>query len=602
MKKILCGVLTVAMLLGSAVAVNAEKSFSDLSDAKWAEPYILEMAEMNFISGYPDGSFKPNKEVTHLEGLVLFSRAMGSNSEAMEDVIKYAVEKYGDDVKEYGITFGEKEVCFMLYREALTLDELDKYIAKNVANAPMTRSEAAVVITKAMAAEKKAKAELILDLSYDDAKEIPASDAKYVYYVSEEGIMTGVDNNRFAPKGNVTRAQISVMLSRAVDKMALSFIDTTLQKVDSAEGVLISADGTFEYSSNTIMFAAGEKTEASSMPKNALATLVTVNNEVVFVDAYTSVSNETLKAIYYDSFTANDTLTIRVKTEAATDSEYFTCANNVKITRNGSTTVISAFEKGDHVTLTLVNDIVTAIAANQETTRIENAVIESIDASGDVKITISHADSLYNGASFYLANEVSFVKNGANADISNLLRGDKVSLTIEYGKVRTITATSNKKTVEGTIKEIHISAAPYMIIDVNGEVEKYDIPASIKIKINGAEGSIYDFRLMDIVKISIESQAITSITATSVQSTAKNISFGTVTGVNASYGSIKVSYIEDGVEKEETVMCKKNTSTKIQTAAGKDATISSIKEGTVISVRGNVENGSFIASLIIIEE
>ena len=132
MKKIICGLLSAAMMFAGAIAVNAEDIFSDLGSVSWAAPYIEEMADMGFISGYEDGTFRPNNDVTHLEGLLLFSRAMGSNSEAMEKILEYAVNEYGDTVDKYNLSFGKEEVCFMLYRGALTVDELDDYIAADV--------------------------------------------------------------------------------------------------------------------------------------------------------------------------------------------------------------------------------------------------------------------------------------------------------------------------------------------------------------------------------------------------------------------------------------------------------------------------------------
>ena len=530
---------------------------------------------------------------------------MGSNSEAMERAVEYAVAQYGDTVAKYGLSFGTKEICFMLYRGALTVDELDSYIAKDIANTPMARHKAAVVITKAMAAEKKAKAELILDLTYNDAKNIPAASSKYVYYVTKSGIMTGMEGNLFAPNLNLTRAQISVMLSRAVDKMGISFVDTTLTEVRTTNGTIVTADEVYSYTSDTVMYSDGQITDASSMPKNADATLVFVNDEIVFVDAYTTAENGTKNAVFYDYSIANDITSLKVKFDDSSSSEYIECSQKAKFTRDGQSASISAFEIGDRVSVTIENGVVTEMSANQDTTTIADATIEKVNISAEIEITISHDDAEYDGATYLLGNDAVFYKNGVKTDFSNLLRGDEADLTIEYGKIVKVKATSKQKTVEGTIKEIHISAEPYMIVDVNGNEEKYDIASAVKIKINGEDGSLYDFRLLDTVKITIESQAITSISATSLQSTSKNITAGTVIGVNASYGSIRVSYNDNGVTKEETVICKQNgstTNTKIMTANGKEGSMRDIKEGTVISIRGNVENGSFIASLIIIEE
>lgn len=600
MKKILCGILSAATLLASGTAVLAKSTFSDLETVEWAAPYIEEMAEMGFISGYEDGTFRPNNDVTHLEGVLLFSRALGSNSEAMEKILEYAVKEYGDIVDGYNLSFGKEEVCFMLYRGALALDDLDDYIGADVKNTPLKRYEAAMLITKAMMAEKEAKAEVLIDLAYTDAKSIPAVASKYVYYVTENGIMNGMDGNIFSPDTNVKRSQIAVMLSRTVDEMAISFFDTTVNYVNTADGTVETDDGAFAYTSNTMMYTEGEKTSASDMPSEVSAILTVIRDKLTFVDALASKPDEVVNGVFYSYFTSNDVLNLQVTPTGASKTQYYECASGISVTRNGEKSTIIDFKKGDYVSLQLKNGKVTAISAEQQTTYIKDAVISDIQIDDDLVITIEHEDSEYDGMILNIANDVSVTKNSVSKDLSDIYRGDKVTLTLEYGQVTRIVATSTKKTLEGSIREIHISSSPYMVVSINGAEEKYDIPSSVSIKINGETGSIYDFKLGDTVKITIESQAITSISATSVQSGSYSITAGVVTAVNSSYGFIKVSYEADGITKEETVMCKDSTATVID-SQGKTSSMKNISVGDIVTIRGTMDNGAFVASIILIE-
>lgn len=600
MKKLICASLSAAMLLANVAIVNAESVFSDLDSVEWAAPYIEEMADMGFISGYEDGTFRPNNDVTHLEGLVLFSRAMGSNSEAMDKILEYAVAEYGEIVDGYNLSFGKDEICFMLYRGALSVSELDDYIAENVRNTPMKRYEAAMVITKAMAGEKEAKAEVFIDLVYDDAKDIPAAASKYVYFATENGIMNGMDGNLFSPNTNVKRSQIAVMLSRAVDVMGVSFFDSMIENVDTAEAIVETSDGSFEYTANTIMYKEGKKTEASGIPSNVAGILTVVRDELVYVDALASEPDEEVGGIFYEYFTSNEVLNIQIRAAGSSKNEYYECAKGVRVTRNGETSSIVDFKKGDYVTLQLSNGKVTSISAEQKTEYVTDAVISDIVIADDLVVTIEHADEKYNGMVLNIANDVIVTKNGASKSLSDIYRGDKVTLTLEYGQVTKIVATSSKTTVEGNIREIHISSNPYMIIAVNGNEKKYDIPSSVSIKINGTEGSIYDFRLGDTVKITVESQAITAISATSVQSGTYSITAGVVTAINSSYGFIKVSYEDNGVTKEETIMCKDSTATVLD-ASGKTSSLKNIAIGDIVTVRGTMDNGAFVASVILVE-
>ena len=600
MKKILCGVLSASMLLTGMSAVYAEDTFSDLGTVKWAAPYIEEMADMGFISGYEDGTFRPNNDVTHLEGLLLFSRALGSNSEAMEKILKYAVDSYGETVKKYNLSFGSEEVCFMLYRGAITPAELDDYIGEKTRNTPLKRYEAAMLITKAMMAEKEAKAEVLIDLAYTDAKTIPAVASKYVYYVTENEIMNGMDGNIFSPNTNVKRSQIAVMLSRAVDEMAISFFDTTVEKVDAEAKKIETTDGSYDFSTDTQMYVEGKLTAAEKMPSEVSAVLTVIRDNLTFVDALASEPDEVVNGVFYEYFSSNEVLNLQVRPTGQSKNQYYECAKGLSVTRNGEKSSIIDFKKGDYVTLKLSNGKVTSISAEQQTTYVKDATISDIEIGDDLVVKIEHEDPKYNGMTLNIANNVSVTKNGASKELSDIYRGDKVTLTLEYGQVTRIVATSSKKTLEGSIREIHISSAPYMVVSINGTEEKYDIPSTVSIKINGEDGSIYDFKLGDTVKITIESQAITAIAATSAQSGTYSITAGVVTAINSSYGFIKVKYEVNGVSKEETVMCKDSTATVVD-AAGKTSSLKNINIGDVVTVRGTMDNGAFVASVILIE-
>lgn len=603
MKKLLCLGLTATMLLSGAVVANAETSFKDVPSDHWAAPYIEEMAEAGFISGYEDKTFKPDKDISHLEGIVLFARAMGSNSEAMEEILGYATREYGDIVDEYDLAFGKDEVCYMLYRGALKADELDDFLASDVRNTPMKRYEAATVITKAMAAEKEANAEILVDLSYKDAKEIPATAVKFVYFVTENEIMTGMDGNIFSPNTNVKRSQIAVMLSRTVSEMGLSFFEGTIKEVDSANGVIITEDAEFEYTSNTIMYNEGKKSAASDMPENANAIMTVVRDNVCFVDTLYTENEEIVSGIFSDYFKTNDVLNITVKNPATEKNEVFECAEGIRVIRNGQTSSILDFKKGDYVNLTLKNGKVTVISAEQQTTYVQDATVAEILFEDNLAIKIEHPEDEYNGKVFNVSADVKVIRNDATKTMADILRGDRVILTLEYGQVTKVVATSSKKSYEGTIREIHITSKPSMVVEINGKDYTYDIPSSISIKVNGEPATIYDFKLGDVAKITIESQAITALSVTSSSDSAYSITAGIVTASDASFGAIKVTYESNGVTKEETIKCKDGSSVTatVIDANGKAVNLKDIKVGNIVTVRGAIKNGMFVASVILIE-
>jgi SpoIID/LytB domain protein len=52
-------------------------TFSDVPSTYWASPYIGAMANLQIVNGYPDGTFRPNANITRAEISTIISRAMG---------------------------------------------------------------------------------------------------------------------------------------------------------------------------------------------------------------------------------------------------------------------------------------------------------------------------------------------------------------------------------------------------------------------------------------------------------------------------------------------------------------------------------------------
>ena len=52
------------------------KSFSDVKDSHWAKKYISMAQGLGWITGYPDGTFKPDKSITRAEAMTLINRVL----------------------------------------------------------------------------------------------------------------------------------------------------------------------------------------------------------------------------------------------------------------------------------------------------------------------------------------------------------------------------------------------------------------------------------------------------------------------------------------------------------------------------------------------
>jgi len=62
--------------------VNAKKSFKDVKDSTWCYKYVAELSDAGVISGYSDGSFKPDSRMTYGAALKLVMLAAGYPEQA----------------------------------------------------------------------------------------------------------------------------------------------------------------------------------------------------------------------------------------------------------------------------------------------------------------------------------------------------------------------------------------------------------------------------------------------------------------------------------------------------------------------------------------
>ncbi|MBS7298322.1 MAG: S-layer homology domain-containing protein [Eubacteriales bacterium] len=610
MKKILKGLVVSAALL-SMTATAFGATFTDVEGTSydWASPYVEDMAEKGLISGYnEDGvlKFKPENTVSKIEAISLFARAMGSNSELNKPAIEYAMAQYGDVIDTYELKFGQKDVAFMLYRGVLTEEEAAAYLTGDVKNQPMLRYEATTIITKAMGGESEAKKNMLLDLEYTDVADIPSAAKKYVYYVSEKGIMSGTGDGSFSPNTGVLRSEIAVMLSKTVDVMNASCNEVKIGAIDSEAMTFTVIDSgnesaTYKYTDNTVFYIEGVKVPASNIEPGVRAIVTDYDGNVQCVDINSAEPDRVVKAVYSNYQNVEGSLYISVTNPATNKAETYACISNINnISKSGKSATIRDFTTGDYVILSLSGGKVEKIVGTDKSQTIKGATIEAINHNTEIPtIVISHSDPAYDGMELLVGSNVYVLKDGADSDMNSVYRGDKITVTLDYGVISRITAISLKRTVDGTIRSITIAQNPTMTVLANNKETVYDVANDVAITVNGEAATLYDFRVGDKVSIALESEAVIKISTVSSQATEGNLT-GTVVSANAAYKFIKILISDaNGNTYEETVYCTDSKTTFI-TASGNSKQFRDIKEGNIVNVYGTYNNGAFSATTVII--
>ncbi|WP_409344581.1 S-layer homology domain-containing protein [Paenibacillus sp. MBLB4367] len=252
MKKAIIALLT-AVTLVAATPVMAASKFSDVKETNWAAPSIDFMVNKKVLSGYEDGTFKPENPVTKAE-LAHMYRALfpTAGSRATEELpfvdIKghWASEDFSvlfsEDYWSFADYFDENEQPYLAPEKELTRWDVMMMIGLLTKELDLTSDNNGIVVVGAdevlttIAQYKDIKispmvsfedssfySPEILTYTFEGDETTYAGDVENIkaillYSIIKSGIMVGADGN-FRPKDKVTRAEAVTILHRVYTKL-----------------------------------------------------------------------------------------------------------------------------------------------------------------------------------------------------------------------------------------------------------------------------------------------------------------------------------------------------------------------------------------------
>lgn len=210
---------TLALIIGSTSAIYAD-GFKDLQNAKWAEASIQKMVEKGYVGGFPDGTFRPSASISRAEFMAIINKMNNFTEEAdveFKDVSKshWAYNEIRKAVKA-GYASGFPDGTFK-------------------PGAPVTREQAAAIISSLYEFENNANSVAIKDLS-----KVSPWAADSVAKMLSNNIMSGYQDGSFGGKNPMNRAECIVVLDRVLtNKKDAPSLDTAkkLEEVKKAEEV-----------------------------------------------------------------------------------------------------------------------------------------------------------------------------------------------------------------------------------------------------------------------------------------------------------------------------------------------------------------------------
>ena len=217
-KRILATFLSAVTLISCSSALAAD--YSDVNQSAWYASYVNKISELNAFSGYEDGTFRPDNQITQEEFIkTVVCLICGELNESNAPTVK---NTWNSKWSSWAIPYLDKAFELGLITEQDTMFKL--------VGIPCNRGEMAKVITRAV---EYLKEDSVADTStyitkLKDYSRMKEEYKPYVLQAYAKGILSGYDDGTFRDDGLLTRAEASSVLVRLIDKNERVNSDETL--------------------------------------------------------------------------------------------------------------------------------------------------------------------------------------------------------------------------------------------------------------------------------------------------------------------------------------------------------------------------------------
>lgn len=295
-KRILATFLSAVTLISCSSALAAD--YSDVNQSAWYASYVNKISELNAFSGYEDGTFRPDNQITQEEFIkTVVCLICGELNESNAPTVK---NTWNSKWSSWAVPYLDKAFELGLITEQDTMFKL--------VGIPCNRGEMAKVITRAV---EYLKEDSVADTStyitkLKDYNRMKEEYKPYVLQAYAKGILSGYDDGTFRDDGLLTRAEASSVLVRLIDKNERVNSDETLydyfgRKVTWTEPLRTDVPEQYQVSMSDISISQAIYDEAVVNGGNISTKTLSRSKAMMFEDLV-------LQSIKYDG----DTITLTV--------------------------------------------------------------------------------------------------------------------------------------------------------------------------------------------------------------------------------------------------------------------------------------------------
>ena len=604
--------LTIVLAMLFTMTANA-LVFSDIAN-HWAKSYIERVEKNGLVSGYEDGTFKPDSNITVLESLIMMSRLYKIDADIKKEIVNAYKPSLKTSQNLLGYDWSLDNLAIAIELGIVSEQAVKDMFAKKTIFADAKREEVAVLLTKAMGLEEDAKSLKVYTLPFNDRDDITASARPYIHIMYEKKIMLGDNEKNINPKNKITRAEIATLLDKAYDYINNNNIIPDLDKyvpTTTVSGMIteVSSSRTESYiyvkgdrevesivkvNEDTEITINGRTRDLSDLKKDMLV-VCKINEERLALEIEADSTKDVVRGtIALVSYVEPASITIY---DEDRDKLTFEIGKDVNIYHDGKVTELKRLERNDEITILLDNSKVYQINSISRIKSYEGA-ITSIDYNYPIKVTMKTDEGV--SKTFIFTSDVDVTRNDDDSSFDQVRVGDKVTITTEYDDMIAINTIAKEAELSGVIKEILI--APQIkikIADEDGAIKQYIVSNNAMISVGNRNVSIYDLRLGNNVKINTSGDEIVTMEVSQID-TAKSFS-GKIIFINEGDKLIMMQNSITSTGKTELIYLFVGNNTIIYDTAGKTKYFDDLIEGENIVCIAVQQGGEYVATSIMIQ-
>ncbi|MFC0213383.1 S-layer homology domain-containing protein [Paenibacillus chartarius] len=433
---------SLAIPTASFAEVNAGNgSEIVLKDIKghWAEQTIQSYTGKGLISGYEDGSFRPDSSISRAEFATLMNKAFSLQEPGTP---AYTDVKAGD-----------------WYYEAVGAAQKSGYMSGYEdgtfrANASITRQEMAVIFSKLLSLKDSGSAR-----SYSDTANSPEWSIAAIGGVIDAGLMKGYENQLFKPQGNVSRAEAITVIDRALNEFKVTY---------SEGGTYGPADGVETIQHDVAITAPGVTLRNMEIKGNLL-----LGKEIgegdVFLQNVKVAGTTTVQGGGENSIHLEDSIMVTVVVDKA--------SGKVRIVANGATRIAD---------ITVQSDV--KLEANGGSKINSVTMSEALPPNSQVQMVGS-----FETVNIVAKNIVVEIPKGAvkEFNVANQANGSKVNVGKEAAIISLIVNAAANIVGQGNVQNATINASGVSMEKAPEKTTKgADAPADLKLNIGGSDVAV----------------------------------------------------------------------------------------------------------------